>query len=194
MTAEQTTLFGEAERDGGGFISAFGKRLHVEQFAEVYGIDAQTIRSRLRSGWSNERSVSEAYTSTNKRLSTAFQVPWFSPGSFTWDHLPYELDIGCQDFVKKHPGGALVEECCEAYGIEDSQLRGSEASALMKLRGAVLDDSEGARSLFIDMLGEDALELLLERYGKTAPDMEGAGPSAEADEERDDGELFAAAA
>lgn len=162
--------FGEPPANDNGFIVAMGRRLHVEQFALLTGIDAQTIRSRLRSGWTPDEAVTRPFTPTNKRLSDAFTVPWGAAGSFTWDHAPYTDDPWCQDFVVKHRGGATVEVCCAAYGLEDSQWRATEQQALMKLRGLILDGDEAARSWFVDAFDEDALTALLERYGDTAPD------------------------
>lgn len=190
---EQINLFGEVENDTDGFITAQGRRLHVEQWSLATGIDAQTIRSRLRSGWTADDAVSRAYQPTNRRQSAAFEVPWGAPGSFTWDCVPYSDDLWCQSFIKAHPGGATVEACCATYGLEDSQFRATEAEALMKLRGLILDGDEDARSWFVDAFDEDALDALLERYGAVAPDMCDSGDGGEACD-RDDGELFREAA
>lgn len=114
-------------------ITAFGQTLTLSAWAQRSGIEAGTIRHRMASGWTAERSVSEPVERTNRKQSERFDAEWFKPGSFTWYELPYELDIGAQDFVRKHPGGAEIEEICAATGIEASQCRALLDSAIAKI-------------------------------------------------------------
>lgn len=175
-----------------GFLIAFGRRLHIEQWQLVHGVDAQTIKSRLRSGWTAERAVSEDMHDTNKRRSDAFEgeKSWGQPGSFTWEHLPASWDPYFLAFMREHPNGATVEVVGAAMGLEDSQCRATCDTALMKLRAAVLDDVGDARDLFCDFFGDDALIALLDRFGATAPDLDSGDGDDECDDREDAGPLF----
>lgn len=173
---EQVSMFGEPENDNAsGKLTAFGRTLFIEQWCQIgpEGLDAQTVRSRLRSGWDNERAVSEEPHSTNVRKSDAFTVPYGAPGSFTWSHVPASWDPYFLAFMRENPNGATVEVVGAAVGLEDSQCRSECDTALMKLRAAVLDDVGDARNLFVDFFGEGALDALMEKFGDSAPDLEG---------------------
>lgn len=172
---EQVSMWGEPENDNAaGKLTAFGRTLFIQQWCLLGpdGLDEQTVRSRLRSGWSNERAVTEAPHVTNKRQSDAFSVPYGAPGSFTWSHVPASWDPYFLAFMREHPNGATVELVGAAVGLEDSQCRSECDQALMKLRAAVLDDVGEARSLFLDFFGEDALEALMEKFGESAPHLD----------------------
>jgi hypothetical protein len=128
-----------------GKVSAFGKTLTLVEWAREIEIEVGTIRHRLASGWSVEKALSEPVADTNRPADLRYQVPDGEPGSWTWygsvprddgkgeEEFRYEHDIWAQDFVKKHPDGAEIEEICEATGIEASQCRALIKSGFTKL-------------------------------------------------------------
>lgn len=128
-----------------GKIVAFGRALTLAEWAVEVGIEAGTIRHRLASGWSADEALTAPIERTNRPADLRYQVPDGDPGSWTWygevprddgrgvEELRYMDDVWSQDFVRKHPDGAEIEEICAATGIEASQCRALLKSAFTKV-------------------------------------------------------------
>ncbi len=135
------------------------ERVHYTLSTPVHAFDE--VRSVAEWAWHLERNPNALLRHLNtftdlppeiilgipKRARVCPTIEPGAPRSWTWDALPWEADRWAQDWVKKHPGGASLQEVGNALGITREAVRQVEARVYSKLRKGVERDGESIEEM-----------------------------------------------
>ncbi len=135
-----------ANSDGGDVPVERAQPVHYTASTQVEAFGE--VRSVIEWAWHLERNPNALLrylnTFTNlpaeivlgipKRARVCPSIEPGAPRSWTWDALPWEVDQWAQDWVRKHPGGASLQEIGDALGITREAVRQLEERAARKLR------------------------------------------------------------
>ena len=110
-------------------VEAFGECKSVKDWAAEIGVDIRVLKQRLEI-------VPAEIALSMPRMTRLhrFGISAGEPQSWTWDLLPWRLDLWAQAFVAERPSGATLEEVGEALGVTRERVRQIETSAMRKLK------------------------------------------------------------
>lgn len=122
----------------GRSVTAFGETRTLRAWANEANISPSVLRRRL------EHLPAEVAIQLPAWARVNFDAKPGAPSSWTWEILDYAQDPWAQSFVRRHPGGASLEEVGDALGLVRERVRQVEEIAMRKVR-------LGAEALGLDL-------------------------------------------